>query len=82
MFSKIKVVLKISNKQVDLKNYIFGDNQVITDENDCFILSCEMYGDLVVKNFVLSLGIDCEVIEPKWLKKELKEIGNQLYLKY
>lgn len=82
VFSKIKVVLRISNKQIDLKDYIFGDNQVIQDNENHFILTCEMYGDLVVRNFVLSLGVDCEVIEPLWLKKELKEIGNQLYLKY
>lgn len=82
IFKRIEVKLKVHKNRNDLKDYIYGDNQEITNEGDYFILSCTMHGDYVVKNFVLSIGKDIEVLEPKWLRDEVYKEINAMKLLY
>ncbi len=80
-FAKIAISLKINQTRADLKDYIFGENQEIIEDETHFILNCEMYGNLVIESFVYSLGADCEVLAPLWLKEAVKKQAKLLYLK-
>ena len=66
---KQEVILKI-HKRYYISEYIYGEDQKITYlDDDTIILSVSMQGDITIKQFVMSLGSDCEVIKPSWLKQ-------------
>ena len=81
---KQEIVLKI-NKRYYLSEYIYGEDQQITSVDDeTVILSVVMQGEISIKQLVLSLGSDCEVIKPKWLRDYMIDVGeklNQIYKK-
>lgn len=74
------VKLKFTGKYaMVVQDYIYGKNQVTecVDSNTT-ILSLQMqYRDTIV-GFVLSHGIYCEVLEPEWLKQEVKETAEKI----
>lgn len=79
---KQEIVLKIK-KRYYLSEYIYGEDQTITSlDDDTVILSVVMQGEISIKQFVLSLGSDCEVIKPKWLKDYMIAEGEKLDLIY
>lgn len=69
-----KVKLKFTGKfAMVVQDYLYGRNQVTecVDQNTT-ILTLEMqYRDTIV-GFILSHGTLCEVLEPQWLKDEVK----------
>lgn len=56
-----------------VKEYVYGKNQTITavDKNTT-ILECDMQYRSNTLRFVLGFGTDCEVLEPAWLREEVK----------
>lgn len=67
-----------------VKDYCYGQNQIIEECDDgTTILSVKMqYKDSITK-FVLNYGCECEVLEPEWLKEDVKSISaeiNKIYL--
>lgn len=75
-----KVKLKFSGKfAMVVQDYRYGKNQVTecVSSNET-ILALEMqYRDTIV-GFVLSFGAFCEVIEPEWLKDEVKNVATEV----
>ncbi|MEA5017550.1 MAG: WYL domain-containing protein [Erysipelotrichaceae bacterium] len=64
-----KITVKIKGRYY-VSEYLYGDGQTIEylDDNT-MILSVVMNTKLMMKQFVMSLGSDCEVIAPDWLKQ-------------
>ena len=81
VFEEINVKLKIKKHRLDLKEFIYGENQKIYDyDAKHYMIETDMFGEYVVLNFVLSLGADCEVISPLRLKnKVVTELKRALY---
>ena len=78
------IKLKLFGKYAMLaKERIYGKNQTVTplDEN-VTILSCEMQNKRDVLSFVLGFGTDCEVVEPEWLKENVRTIAQQIADRY
>lgn len=74
IFTKHSMKLKIHQNRNDLKDFQYGENQIITDlDKEYFLLECDMYGDYVIINFILSLGKDCEVLEPLEIREKVKD---------
>ena len=72
----IHIRLQLSGRPaMYIKEYVYGLNQVITQiDSDTTILECDMHYRYNTIKFILGLGKDCEVIEPQWLKKEIRDI--------
>ena len=69
------VKLKFTGKfAMVVQDYLYGKNQVTecVDSNTTILTLQMQYRDTIV-GFVLSHGIYCEVLEPEWLKREVKE---------
>jgi len=66
------IKLKINNLNTYIEERIYGKNQKIEiiDDNS-LILSVSMQNKNMIKSFILSLGANCEVLEPEWLKDEI-----------
>lgn len=66
-----------------VKDYLYGQNQVIEECDDLTtILSVKMqYKDNITK-FVLGFGNECVVIEPEWLKNDVKKIVKEMQDNY
>ena len=62
-----------------VQEYKYGENQEITlaDKNTT-ILQCDMMYRYNTIKFVLGFGTDCKVLEPAWLKQEVKSIAEQI----
>ena len=72
IFESIRVKLKIKNHRIDLKEFNYGDNQVIYDDDDKhYILEVDMKGEYVINSFIFSLIDDVEVIEPISLRNRI-----------
>ena len=62
-----------------IKEYKYGENQVVTPiDKDTTILECDMLYKYNTIKFVLGFGVNCEVLEPVWLKDEIKRIGKAM----
>ena len=70
------IKLKLTGKYAMLaKERIYGKNQTVTPIDDgATILSCEMQNKEDILSFVLGFGVNCEVLEPKWLKENVLEV--------
>ena len=66
-----------------VKERIYGKNQTVETRPDgSSILSCEMQNKENIKVFVLGFGEHCKVLEPEWLKEDIKQgilILNEFY---
>ena len=68
------VILEFSDLNVYISERIYGKNQEIEIIDDNHLkLSCDMQNKDMIKSFVMSFGNKCKVIEPSWLKDEIKE---------
>ena len=78
------VKLKLFNQYSMLATErIYGKNQSVEFVDDkTAILTCEMQNEEYIKNFVLSLGENCEVLEPKWLIKNVAKECETIIKKY
>ena len=62
-----------------VKEYIYGRNQVVTSiDKDNTTLECAMHYKYETIKFVLGFGIDCEIVEPEWLREEVKRIATAI----
>lgn len=62
-----------------VKEYIYGRNQVVTSiDKDNTTLECDMHYKYETIKFVLGFGIDCEIVEPEWLREEVKRIATAI----
>lgn len=69
----IHCVFHIKNREY-LTEYVFGENQKVDWISDeAFILSVDLRGEHSIMQFILQLGSDCEVIEPKELKGKVHQ---------
>jgi len=63
-----------------VKEYIYGKNQIVTAINkNTTILECDMHYRYNTVHFVLGFGVDCHIIEPQWLKDEIKQIAKSMW---
>ncbi len=70
----IHVEFILTNLNVAIKERIYGKNQVIDEIDDNTIkLSCDMQNKDMIKSFVMSFGSKIKILEPLWLKEEIKE---------
>lgn len=68
---------------VKIKDRVYGKEQEIIENDDGSVtLKCKMQNENEIVSFVLGLGSDCTVIEPLWLKHELKNELNAMLEKY
>jgi len=78
----IRVTLKFSNRIGEqLTEYFNRENITQTEDNHYIVQDDFPYEDGLLK-FILSLGIDCEVVEPLYLREELKKYVQELLLPY
>lgn len=74
------VKLKFTGKYaMVVQDYLYGKNQVTecVDSNTTILTLQMQYRDSIV-GFVLSHGVYCEVLEPEWLKREVKETAEKI----
>lgn len=74
------VKLKFTGKYaMVVQDYLYGKNQITecVDSNTT-ILTLQMQYKNSIVGFVLSHGIYCEVLEPEWLKQEVKETAEKI----
>lgn len=78
------IKLKLTgNYAMLVKERIYGKDQKVEVVDDrTTILSCRMQNKDNILKFVLGYGVDCEVIEPDWLKEKLIETIDKLQKKY
>lgn len=56
-----------------LKERVYGKNQVITEREDGrYDVSIDMQNKDMIASYILGCGKDVEVLEPQWLKDEIK----------
>lgn len=57
-----------------VKERVYGKNQAVEAlEDGSSILACEMQNKENIKVFVLGFGEHCKVLEPEWLREEIKK---------
>lgn len=57
-----------------VKERVYGKNQTVEAlEDGSSILACEMQNKENIKVFVLGFGEHCKVLEPEWLREEIKK---------
>lgn len=62
-----------------VRERLYGKNQTLECiDNDTTILSCEMQNKDDIISFVMGFGADCRVIEPGWLKRDVKNICREI----
>ncbi len=66
-----------------VKERIYGKNQVIEviDDNSTKV-SVDMQNKENIRLLILGFGKNVDVLEPQWLKDDLKDIGKALFYKY
>lgn len=67
------VKLKIANMNAVMNERIYGKSQKIKEiDSKNIIFECDMQNKDMILSFVLSLGKNCEVLEPDWLIENVK----------
>ena len=57
-----------------VRERVYGRNQTVECvDNDTTILTCDMQNKENIKVFTLGFGEHCQVLEPSWLKEEIRE---------
>ena len=69
-----KIKLKLTGTYAMLaKERVYGKDQIVEEIDDnAIILTCKMQNEELILQFVLGFGLNCEVIEPVWLKEKEK----------
>ena len=66
-----------------VKERIYGKDQKVEVVDDrTIILSCRMQNKDNILKFVLGYGVDCEVLEPEWLKEKVASAIELIAKKY
>ena len=74
-----EIRLELTDLYTVISERIYGKNQKITriDEHRT-LLECSMQNKAMIKTFVLGFGSKAKVLEPEWLKEEIKEEAYKL----
>lgn len=69
-----EIKLKVMNQYAAMvKERVFGKDQVIESiDEKTTILTCKMQNKGIIISFVLGFGCDAVVLEPEWLREELR----------
>ena len=78
------IKLKLSGAYAMLvKERTYGKNQTVEAiDKDTTILSVEMQNKENITSFVLGFGANCEVLEPEWLRDNLRKVIVDIKQKY
>lgn len=82
VYKKYDVKLKIFKNNHDILDYQYGEDQKVEEKEDYYILSFTLAGDQIIKDLVLSMGKNCEILSPKEIRqKVIKEVSklNDIY---
>lgn len=82
VYKLYKVELKIKKASHDLLDYQYGENQVVLEFDDYYLLKFELAGNLIIKELVLAMGANCELIEPKSIRDEISTEVKLMTLAY
>lgn len=78
----IQVILKFTNRMGEqLTEYFQKENIQKTEDNQYLVIDHFPYEDGLLK-YILSFGKECEIVEPRYLRDELKEYIKELLLTY
>ncbi len=70
-------------RAVLMKERVYGKNQVMTDlGNGSYKVSMDMQNDNTMVSFVLGCGNEATVLEPQWLRDEVKKKAKEISEKY
>lgn len=80
----IDVHLKITGSIIKLisEDKIHSTQEIISKNENEMVIKIQVYNTPELKNLILSLGENCEIIEPKILKEEIKYIIKNISHKY
>lgn len=78
VYKSYPVKLKIYKGPHDLLDYQYGENQSVEEFDDHYIMRFDLAGDRIIINLVQTLGINCELLEPESIRKQIKEEYIQL----
>jgi len=78
------IKLKLTgNYAMLVKERIYGKDQKLEElDAKTTVLSCKMQNKDNILKFVLGYGVDCEVLEPEWLRERLCNVSKELLLIY
>lgn len=80
--SSISITLKFSNRMgKQLTEYFQEENIQQTEDNQYIVVDHFPYEEGLLK-YILSFGKECEIIEPRYLRDELREYVKELLLPY
>lgn len=73
-----KVQIRVANQQLPflLSQPIHPSLRLIKEEAETGIIELDLIINYELRNFILGLGADAEVLSPEWLRKEIGEILN------
>lgn len=64
---------------VRAKDYCYGKDQIVTDLSDASsVFEVTMQFKTNIISFILGFGSECKVLEPNWLKEEIKGITSKI----
>lgn len=78
----IKVVLKFSSRIKEHLIEYFNKDKIKVEDDNCLIVEDYFPYEEGLLKFILGFGTDCEVMEPKYLVKEVKEYLIDMCNKY
>lgn len=78
VYQEYAVKLKLSKNDPDILDYVYGENQVVVEALDHYLVSFTLAGDQIIKQLVYSLGVNCELLEPQSIREDLKREYAQL----
>lgn len=74
----IKVVLKFSERMRHQLTEHFRPSRIIYTDDGYSLVEVLSPNEEGLKKYILSFGLDCEVIEPVWLRNELREYAGKI----
>lgn len=71
---ELKLLIRYPMAQI-VKEKVWVSNQIISEseEKDSILFKAKMKGKIEIKSWILSMGRDVEVLEPEFLRDEIKK---------
>lgn len=67
------IELKLHRLTTAMNERVYGKNQIIEEiDSENIKFTCDMQNKDMIKSFVMSFGSKCEVLEPEWLRNDIK----------
>jgi predicted DNA-binding transcriptional regulator YafY len=80
--NSIKVTLKFTNKMNEALKEYFVKERINAAKDGSYIVSEMFPHEEGLIKYILSFGADCEVLEPVYLREEIKEYISKMQIKY